>query len=134
MSFLNCPGISRKVKRVNAIRFRRNPYYDMKFKILQFQFSVFPFRYLATGDSYRTIANSFRVGVSSVSRIVPDVASAIWDSLVVLPDPNAVHNKEEGDSFDEGRTVKRQLNCGLHLQPAQIQSLQLQCRLRREKL
>ncbi|KAM3621251.1 uncharacterized protein V6R79_008446 [Siganus canaliculatus] len=37
--------------------------------------------YLATGDSYRTIANSFRVGVSSVSRIVPDVASAIWDSL-----------------------------------------------------
>ncbi|KAM3609530.1 uncharacterized protein V6R79_016396 [Siganus canaliculatus] len=39
-------------------------------------------RYLATGDSYRTIANSFRVCVSSVSRIVPDVASAIWDSLV----------------------------------------------------
>ncbi|CAL8311031.1 unnamed protein product [Gadus morhua 'NCC'] len=39
-------------------------------------------RYLATGDSYRTIANSFRVGISTVSSIVPDVATAIWDSLV----------------------------------------------------
>ncbi|KAM6926036.1 uncharacterized protein PEZ65_009648 [Lycodopsis pacificus] len=39
-------------------------------------------RYLATGDSFRTIANSFRVGVSTVSSIVPDVATAIWDCLV----------------------------------------------------
>ncbi|KAK0137444.1 Protein ALP1-like [Merluccius polli] len=39
-------------------------------------------RYLATGDSYRTIANSFRVGVSTVSGIIPDVATAIWDCLV----------------------------------------------------
>ncbi|XP_071336182.1 uncharacterized protein [Trachinotus anak] len=39
-------------------------------------------RYLATGDSFRTIANSFRVGVSTVSKIVDDVVSTIWDSLV----------------------------------------------------
>ena len=39
-------------------------------------------RYLATGDSYRTIANSFCVGISTVSSIVPDVATALWDSLV----------------------------------------------------
>ncbi|XP_034033824.1 uncharacterized protein LOC117517019 isoform X1 [Thalassophryne amazonica] len=38
-------------------------------------------RYLATGDSYRTIADSFRVGVSTVSIIVPRVVTAIWDSL-----------------------------------------------------
>lgn len=37
---------------------------------------------MATGDSFRTIANSIRVGVSTVSRIVPDVATAIWDCLV----------------------------------------------------
>ncbi|CAL8377342.1 unnamed protein product [Gadus morhua 'NCC'] len=40
-------------------------------------------RYLATWDSYRTIANSFRVGTSTVSSIVPDVATAaIRDRLV----------------------------------------------------
>ncbi|KAM3624411.1 uncharacterized protein V6R79_023060 [Siganus canaliculatus] len=56
--------------------------------------------YLATGDSYRTIANSFRVGVSSVSRIVPDVASAIWDSLV--GEFMAVPTTEEWRSIAEG--------------------------------
>ncbi|XP_025754966.1 protein ANTAGONIST OF LIKE HETEROCHROMATIN PROTEIN 1-like [Oreochromis niloticus] len=39
-------------------------------------------RFLATGDSFRTIASSFRVGVSTVSQIVPQVATAIWDCLV----------------------------------------------------
>ncbi|XP_062287434.1 uncharacterized protein LOC133992708 [Scomber scombrus] len=39
-------------------------------------------RFLATGDSYRSIANSFRVGISTVSAIVPDVVTAIWDCLV----------------------------------------------------
>nr|XP_039260615.1 uncharacterized protein LOC120336901 [Styela clava] len=29
-------------------------------------------RFLATGDSYRTIANSYRLGISTVSLIVPD--------------------------------------------------------------
>ncbi|KAK7939069.1 hypothetical protein WMY93_002395 [Mugilogobius chulae] len=39
-------------------------------------------RYLATGDSFRSIADSFRVGVSTVCRIVPQVVAAIWDCLV----------------------------------------------------
>ncbi|XP_039454538.1 protein ANTAGONIST OF LIKE HETEROCHROMATIN PROTEIN 1-like, partial [Oreochromis aureus] len=39
-------------------------------------------RFLVTGDSFRTIAFSFRVGVSTVSQIIPQVATAIWDCLV----------------------------------------------------
>ncbi|XP_034022473.1 protein ANTAGONIST OF LIKE HETEROCHROMATIN PROTEIN 1 [Thalassophryne amazonica] len=38
-------------------------------------------RYLATGDSYQTIADSFPVGVSTVSVIVPQMVTAIWDCL-----------------------------------------------------
>lgn len=46
-------------------------------------------RYLATGDSYTTIASSNRVGISTVAGIVPEVSRAIWDSLVddFLPVP-----------------------------------------------
>lgn len=44
--------------------------------------SILCCRFLATGDSYRSIANSFRVGISTVSGIVPAVVSAIWDCLV----------------------------------------------------
>ncbi|KAM9498791.1 uncharacterized protein ACWYII_002028 [Salvelinus alpinus] len=39
-------------------------------------------RFLATGESYRTIGFSFRVGRSTVAGIVPSVAQAIWDCLV----------------------------------------------------
>ncbi|KAM3849873.1 uncharacterized protein ACN63O_020368 [Diretmus argenteus] len=39
-------------------------------------------RYLATGDSYQSLAYQFRVGVTTVSCIVPDVAKAIWDGFV----------------------------------------------------
>nr|XP_039274699.1 protein ALP1-like [Styela clava] len=38
-------------------------------------------RFLATGDSYRTIANGYRLGISTVSLIVPDTCRAIWDTL-----------------------------------------------------
>ena len=44
--------------------------------------SILCCRFLATGDSYRSIANSFRVGISTVSVIVPAVVGAIWDCLV----------------------------------------------------
>lgn len=62
-----------------------------KYKYITLYFTVFDImcslclfqcRFLATGDSYPKIAGSFRVGVSTVSRIVPDVATAIWDCLV----------------------------------------------------
>ncbi|KAK5898234.1 hypothetical protein CgunFtcFv8_015670 [Champsocephalus gunnari] len=39
-------------------------------------------RYLATGDSYRTIAFSYRVGHTTVAVIVREVAGAIWTALV----------------------------------------------------
>ena len=39
-------------------------------------------RFLATGDSFHTIAGSYRMGVSTVSGIVPDVAKSIWEALV----------------------------------------------------
>ncbi|XP_030216454.1 uncharacterized protein LOC115546823 [Gadus morhua] len=39
-------------------------------------------RFLATGDSFRTIATSFRVGSSTVASIVSDGVTAIWDCLV----------------------------------------------------
>ncbi|CDQ66740.1 unnamed protein product [Oncorhynchus mykiss] len=43
---------------------------------------AFCLRFLTTGDSYRTIGFSFRVGRSTVAGIVPSVAQAIWDCLV----------------------------------------------------
>ncbi|CAL8254838.1 unnamed protein product [Arctogadus glacialis] len=51
-------------------------------------------RYLATGDSFHTIGFSYRVGTSSVCRIVREVASAIWTALV-----------EEGGLEHHGRAV-----------------------------
>lgn len=46
-------------------------------------------RFFATGDSYHTIAFSYRVGVSTVAGVVGKVARAIWDALVqeVMPVP-----------------------------------------------
>ncbi|XP_074537109.1 uncharacterized protein LOC141798997 [Halichoeres trimaculatus] len=57
-------------------------------------------RFLATGDSFRTIANSFRVGTSTASIIVSDVASAIWDVLV--EDYMAVPTAEDWRCIAEG--------------------------------
>ena len=42
---------------------------------------VFFPRYLATGNSYRSIAFHFRVGISTVAGIVRSVCEAIWDCL-----------------------------------------------------
>ena len=51
---------------------------------LQPDLSILCCRFLATGNSYRSIAKSFRVGISPVSPIVPAVVSVIWDCLVEL--------------------------------------------------
>ena len=40
--------------------------------------------FLATGDSYQTLANRFRVGVSKVHEIIHEVCDAIWDVLQPL--------------------------------------------------
>ncbi|XP_058628337.1 uncharacterized protein LOC131538482 [Onychostoma macrolepis] len=60
-------------------------------------------RYLATGDSYTTIASSYRVGISTVAGIVPDVSKAIWDSLVdeFLPVPETADWQEIALGFKE---------------------------------
>ncbi|XP_049338723.1 uncharacterized protein LOC125803951 [Astyanax mexicanus] len=39
-------------------------------------------RYLATGDSFRSLAFSYRVGVSTVAGIVSQVTRSIWNCLV----------------------------------------------------
>ncbi|KAK1175525.1 hypothetical protein AOXY_G191 [Acipenser oxyrinchus oxyrinchus] len=53
--------------------------------------------FLATGDSYRTIAFSYRVGVSTVAGIVIEVCKAIWDSLV--SEYMRVPNKEDWETI-----------------------------------
>ncbi|ROL48478.1 hypothetical protein DPX16_2185 [Anabarilius grahami] len=60
-------------------------------------------RYLATGDSYTTIASSYRVGISIVAGIVPEVSKAIWDSLVddFLPVPKTADWQEIATGFKE---------------------------------
>ena len=40
----------------------------------------FFYRFLASGDSYHSLAASFRVGVSTVSKIVKDVCIALWNN------------------------------------------------------
>jgi hypothetical protein len=38
-------------------------------------------RFLATGDSYFSIANSYLVGKSTVCVVVQEVLSVLWDTL-----------------------------------------------------
>ena len=42
----------------------------------------FFFSFLGTGDSYHTLSNYFRVGVSTVHHCIQDICDAIWQSLV----------------------------------------------------
>ncbi|XP_065150370.1 uncharacterized protein [Paramisgurnus dabryanus] len=56
--------------------------------------------FLATGDSFRTIVSSYRVGVSTVCKIVPQVVTAIWDCLV--EDYMAVPTTDTWRSIAEG--------------------------------
>ncbi|KAJ8343120.1 hypothetical protein SKAU_G00330480 [Synaphobranchus kaupii] len=57
-------------------------------------------RFLATGDSYRSIASSYRTGISTVASIVPSVARAIWSSLVANYMP--VPREEDWCAIAEG--------------------------------
>lgn len=57
-------------------------------------------RYLVTGDCYKTIAFSFRVGVTTVSNIIGEVCQAIWDCLMeeFMPVPT----KQDWSAIAEG--------------------------------
>ena len=59
--------------------------------------------YLATDDSYTSIANSFRIGVSTTSNIIHETTSAIWNVLqpIYLPTPTEQMWKEIGQGFGD---------------------------------
>uniref|UniRef100_A0A671RVC8 Zgc:194221 n=1 Tax=Sinocyclocheilus anshuiensis TaxID=1608454 RepID=A0A671RVC8_9TELE len=58
-------------------------------------------RYLSTGDSFRSIAFSYRVGYCTVARIVKDVCEAIWSGMVqeYMPFPEQHHWKKIAEDF-----------------------------------
>ncbi|KAJ4946069.1 hypothetical protein JOQ06_023744 [Pogonophryne albipinna] len=59
--------------------------------------------YLATGDSYRTIAFSYRVGFATVAVIAREVAGAIWTALVeeTMPVPQTEDWRAIAAEFQE---------------------------------
>ncbi|XP_064635332.1 uncharacterized protein LOC135492680 [Lineus longissimus] len=58
-------------------------------------------RFLATGDSYKTIAFSYYVGVHTVSKIIQETCQAIWDALqpMYMPQPNRAQWEDIADGF-----------------------------------
>ncbi|KAK0138530.1 Protein ALP1-like [Merluccius polli] len=60
-------------------------------------------RFLATGDSYRAIAYSYRVGISTVANIVNQVTRFIWDALVqeYMPVPTTDDWRSIAEGFRE---------------------------------
>ena len=57
--------------------------------------------FLAHGDSFRSLANRFRLGTSTVHNIVKETCAAIWDSLVEK-EMSPLHKKD-------GKKLKRNL-------------------------
>lgn len=59
------------------------------------------FRFLSTGDSYRTIAFSYRVGNTTVASIVNETCDAIWKNLqpIFMPRPNIHHWQRSEEGF-----------------------------------
>ena len=65
-------------------------------------FMAFFSRYLATCDSFATIACSYRVGIFTVCGLVREVASAIWTTLVeeVMPVPTREDWRTMAEHFE----------------------------------
>ncbi|KAL2101787.1 hypothetical protein ACEWY4_003548 [Coilia grayii] len=59
-----------------------------------------PIQYLATGDSFRSISFSYRVGTATVANIVGEVSKAIWDCLV--EDFMPVPTRQDWSAIAEG--------------------------------
>ena len=59
------------------------------------------YRYLATGDSFRSVAFCFRVGASTAAGIVNEVCQAIWNSLLsdYMPKPDAAEWRKIAAEF-----------------------------------
>nr|XP_049697636.1 uncharacterized protein LOC126054840 isoform X2 [Helicoverpa armigera] len=60
-------------------------------------------RYLSTGSSFTRLAENFRIGVASVSRIVAEVCNALWLVLqpLVIPKPTKDDWKRIAKDFQE---------------------------------
>ena len=65
--------------------------------------SCFHCRFLATGDSYQTIAFSYRCGKSTVAGIVPETCAALWEALVdeFMPEPSTEQWRQIASKFAE---------------------------------
>ena len=59
--------------------------------------------FLATGDSYLTLAERFRIGISTVSAIVIETCEAMWDQLhpIYLPTPKKDDWKRIQERFNK---------------------------------
>uniref|UniRef100_A0A3P9LLM5 DDE Tnp4 domain-containing protein n=1 Tax=Oryzias latipes TaxID=8090 RepID=A0A3P9LLM5_ORYLA len=57
------------------------PFYSKLIGGLHGCYIYFYFSFLSTGDSYRTIVSSFRLGVSTVASIVSETCDALWHCL-----------------------------------------------------
>lgn len=59
------------------------------------------FRFLATGCSFRSLAFTFRMGKTTISKIVVETCSAIWDKLLpsYLPEPTVDMWKSNSNDF-----------------------------------
>ena len=60
------------------------------------------FRFLATGDSYKTIAFTYRLGHATVARIVAETCEAIWKTMKreYVPQPSEVDRVKNTDGFE----------------------------------
>ncbi|KAL4714708.1 hypothetical protein ACJJTC_005198 [Scirpophaga incertulas] len=58
-------------------------------------------RFLATGDSFKTIGESFRLGYSTVQEIIHTTCAVIWEVLskLVMPEPNKEMWKKISEDF-----------------------------------
>ena len=63
--------------------------------------NFFPNSYLATGDSFNTLAYQFRLGASTVRAIVKETCYVIWEVLSpsYLPEPNKNHWRQIVSGF-----------------------------------
>nr|XP_022911217.1 protein ANTAGONIST OF LIKE HETEROCHROMATIN PROTEIN 1-like isoform X2 [Onthophagus taurus] len=59
-------------------------------------------RFLATGNSFRSIAFNYRLGFSTVRKIVAEVCDAIWETLgsTVFPTPTEENWKKVAERFN----------------------------------
>lgn len=61
------------------------------------------YRYLASGDSYKSIAYSYRMGDRTISNIVTEVAVAIWTCMqpTYLPEPTSTTWESIARDFEQ---------------------------------